>query len=61
MSALLKFAALIDWISTKLGVLASFAVIAAALISAGNAFVRYGLDISSNGWLEIQWISLPPP
>jgi TRAP-type mannitol/chloroaromatic compound transport system permease small subunit len=54
-SALLKFAALIDWISTKLGVIASFAVIAAALISAGNAFVRYGLDISSNGWLEIQW------
>jgi TRAP-type mannitol/chloroaromatic compound transport system permease small subunit len=28
---------------------------AAALISAGNAFIRYGLDISSNGWLEIQW------
>ena len=27
----------------------------AALISAGNAFVRYSLDISSNGWLEIQW------
>ena len=27
----------------------------AALICAGNAFVRYGLDISSNAWLEIQW------
>ena len=27
----------------------------AALISAGNAFIRYSLDISSNGWLEIQW------
>jgi len=25
------------------------------MISAGNAFVRYLLDISSNGWLEIQW------
>jgi TRAP-type mannitol/chloroaromatic compound transport system permease small subunit len=28
---------------------------AAAMISAGNAFIRYGLDLSSNGWLEIQW------
>nr|WP_279343682.1 TRAP transporter small permease subunit [Variovorax terrae] len=27
----------------------------AALISAGNAFVRYLMDMSSNGWLEIQW------
>lgn len=55
MSALLKFSQLVDWISDKFGKLAAFAVIAAALISAGNAFVRYGLDISSNGWLEIQW------
>lgn len=44
-----------DWISQQLGKLAAWAVLAAALISAGNAFVRYGLDISSNGWLEIQW------
>jgi TRAP-type mannitol/chloroaromatic compound transport system permease small subunit len=44
-----------DWISQQLGKLAAWTVLAAALISAGNAFVRYGLDISSNGWLEIQW------
>lgn len=55
MTALLKFTELVDWISDKFGKFASFAVLAAALISAGNAFVRYGLDISSNGWLEIQW------
>lgn len=55
MDALLKFSNLVDWISDKFGKLAAFAVLAAALISAGNAFVRYGLDISSNGWLEIQW------
>ena len=30
-------------------------MLAAALISAGNALVRYGLDMSSNAWLEIQW------
>lgn len=52
---LLKLLHLIDWITDKLGRLAAIAVISAALISAGNAFVRYGLDITSNGWLEIQW------
>jgi TRAP-type mannitol/chloroaromatic compound transport system permease small subunit len=55
MDALLKFSGLVDWISDKFGKIAAYAVMAAALISAGNAFVRYGLDISSNGWLEIQW------
>ncbi len=55
MTALLRFALAIDWISDKFGKLAAFAVMSAAMISAGNAFVRYGLDISSNAWLEIQW------
>jgi TRAP-type mannitol/chloroaromatic compound transport system permease small subunit len=54
-STLLKFALAIDWISERLGRVAAFTVMATALISAGNAFIRYGLDISSNGWLEIQW------
>jgi TRAP-type mannitol/chloroaromatic compound transport system permease small subunit len=54
-SALLKLARAMDWISTQLGRFAAVAVLAAAMISAGNAFVRYGLDMSSNGWLEIQW------
>ena len=55
MTPLLKFALAVDWISRQLGRVAAFAVLAAALISAGNAFIRYGLDISSNAWLEIQW------
>ena len=55
MFALLKFASAMDWISSQLAKVAAWAVLFAALISAGNAFVRYGLDISSNGWLEIQW------
>jgi len=54
-SALLKFALGVDWVSKRLGWAASIAVLLTALISAGNAFVRYLLDISSNGWLEIQW------
>lgn len=55
MSVLLKFSYWMDWISTRLGKLAAWAVLAAALISAGNAFVRFGLNTSSNAWLEIQW------
>lgn len=55
MSILLKFAAGMDWISEQLGRVAAWAVLVTALISAGNAFVRYGLNYSSNGWLEIQW------
>nr|WP_231402596.1 TRAP transporter small permease subunit [Caenimonas aquaedulcis] len=52
---MLKLSFGVDWISERLGRVASLAVLLTALISAGNAFVRYLLDISSNGWLEIQW------
>ena len=55
LSGLLKLALGVDWVSERFGRIASVAVMLAALISAGNAFIRYGLDISSNGWLEIQW------
>lgn len=55
MAALLKLALGMDWISEKFGVLASWTVLLAALISAGNAFVRYGLDMTSNSLIEIQW------
>ena len=55
MSVLLKFSYWMDWISAQLGKVAAWTVLAAALISAGNAFVRFGLNTSSNAWLEIQW------
>ncbi|WP_026434133.1 TRAP transporter small permease subunit [Paracidovorax oryzae] len=55
MTGLLQLARGMDWVSTKLSRIAGWAVLAAALISAGNALVRYGLDLSSNAWLEIQW------
>jgi len=54
-STLLKLALGMDWISSRLSKVATWTVLAAALISAGNAFIRYGLDLSSNAWLEIQW------
>lgn len=55
MSALLKLALLSDWISEQLGKIASWTVLLAAMISAANAFVRYGFDWSSNSFIEIQW------
>jgi TRAP-type mannitol/chloroaromatic compound transport system permease small subunit len=45
----------IDLLNEKISWLAAVAVLAACLISAGNAVLRYGWDISSNAWLEIQW------
>jgi TRAP-type mannitol/chloroaromatic compound transport system permease small subunit len=53
--ALLKFSSFIDWVNEKLGYLANILVLVSALVSAGNAMVRYAFDISSNGWLEVQW------
>ena len=55
MSALLKFASGMDQLSHRFGQIASWTVLLAAMISAGNAFIRYGIDWSSNGLLEIQW------
>jgi len=55
LSAFLKFALAMDWISAKFGKVAAWAVLAASVISAGNAVIRYGLDLSNNAWLEIQW------
>lgn len=53
--ALLAFCRGVDAVNEKVGWLAAWAVLAACLISAGNALVRYAWDVSSNGWLEIQW------
>jgi TRAP-type mannitol/chloroaromatic compound transport system permease small subunit len=55
MDALLGLSRGIDRLNTFLGRLAAFLVLAAALISAGNATLRYLFDQSSNAWLEIQW------
>ncbi|HEX7887992.1 MAG TPA: TRAP transporter small permease subunit [Ramlibacter sp.] len=55
MSALLKFVRLVDWLNERLGKVAAWAVFISTMICAGNAFIRYGLDTSSNAWLEVQW------
>ncbi|MBV8835460.1 MAG: TRAP transporter small permease subunit [Alphaproteobacteria bacterium] len=55
MRFLLKLSSAIDWVNEQFGVVANWLVLLACLISAGNAFSRYLLSESSNGWLEIQW------
>lgn len=55
MDALLKLSRLIDALNERIGHIASWLVLAACAISAGNALMRYGFSLSSNAWLEIQW------
>ena len=52
MGALLKFSAGVDWINERLGRIASWLVLLACLVSAGNASIRYLIDNSSNAWLK---------
>jgi len=54
-NALLACARLIDALTERVGRAAAWIVLAATLISAGNALARYALGESSNAWLEIQW------
>ena len=55
LNGLLKVSAWIDAANELLGRLIMWLVLAAVLISAGNAIVRKAFNIGSNAWLEIQW------
>jgi len=54
-NALLKLSALIDRINETVGKIVMWLVLAAVLISAGNAIMRKAFSIGSNAYLEIQW------
>lgn len=56
MRTLLKLSGIIDRMNTHIGRWASWLILAAVLVSAGNATVRKVFDVSSNAWLELQWI-----
>jgi TRAP-type mannitol/chloroaromatic compound transport system permease small subunit len=45
----------IDGLNARIAKIADWTVLLAAAISAGNAIIRYGFNISSNAWLELQW------
>jgi TRAP-type mannitol/chloroaromatic compound transport system permease small subunit len=55
LEGLLALSRAIDWINDRFGQFATWMVLFATLISAGNATSRYLFSASSNAWLEIQW------
>lgn len=55
MHLLLTLSRVIDAITGAIGRWVSWLLLAAVLISAGNAVIRKAFDVSSNAWLELQW------
>src|SRR3978361_1326590 len=45
----------IDLLNEKIGYIWNFLVLAACIVSAANAMIRYAFSYSSNGYLELQW------
>jgi TRAP-type mannitol/chloroaromatic compound transport system permease small subunit len=54
-NALLAFSRGVDRVNEAIGKAATWLILVVVVISAGNAIVRYAIDWSSNGLLEIQW------
>ena len=55
MRALIALSRGIDAVSAFIGRCVIWLILAAVLVSAVNAVVRKGFDVSSNAWLELQW------
>lgn len=55
MKTLLALSRLIDALNERIGRFSHWLILACVLISAGNAVARYGFNLSSNAFLEIQW------
>ena len=56
MLGLLSFSRRVDALNTWIGRIAAWAILAAVVISTVNAIVRKVFNVSSNSWLELQWI-----
>jgi TRAP-type mannitol/chloroaromatic compound transport system permease small subunit len=55
MSGLLALSRAIDRFNEIVGRWVSWLILAAILVSAGNAVIRKAFNMSSNAWLELQW------
>lgn len=55
MGALLSISRLIDAFTFRLGKFIGWFILAAVIVSAVNASVRFAFNQSSNAWLELQW------
>ena len=56
MDRLLKWSRGIDAVNFRIGKIVSWLILLAVIVSAANAIVRKVFDMSSNSWLELQWI-----
>jgi len=56
LKALLPLSRVIDAATTWIGKRLAWLIMAAVVVSAVNATVRKIFDISSNSWLELQWV-----
>ena len=56
MRALLSLSRAIDAVNVQIGRWCAWAILVAVVISAVNAIVRKAFDMSSNSWLELQWV-----
>ncbi len=55
MGTLIRLSRGIDHVNAWIGRLLAWLVLAAVLVSAGNAVIRKSFNLSSNAWLELQW------
>ena len=55
MTSLLSLSNMIDKFNEFIGKAVSWLILAAVLVSAGNAIIRKLFNVSSNSWLELQW------
>ena len=55
MALFLSLSRAIDAVTAFVGRWIYWLILAAVLVSAGNAIIRKLFDISSNAWLELQW------
>jgi len=56
MSALLAISRAIDAVNDRLGRWCAWLILVAVIVSAVNAIIRKLFDVSSNSWLELQWV-----
>jgi TRAP-type mannitol/chloroaromatic compound transport system permease small subunit len=56
LQSLLKLSQAIDAFTRWTGKRLAWLILVAVVISAVNAIVRKGFDVSSNSWLELQWV-----
>ncbi|MGB9367689.1 MAG: TRAP transporter small permease subunit [Xanthobacteraceae bacterium] len=56
MGVLLGVSRVIDAINFRIGKVLAWLILAAVIVSAVNAVIRKLFDVSSNSWLELQWV-----